>query len=209
MKSARRLALSLALVSLGPGALGAQQPTAPAPRPQAGAGPTVPGAAKAPEEYVIGADDVLSILFWREKDMSGDVVVRPDGKITLPLLNDIVAAGLTTEQLREKVTAEAKQFIEDPSATVVLKQINSRKVYITGVVGKPGPYNLTAPTTVLQLIAMAGGVAEFARRKEIVIIRIENGVQMTFPFDYTAVGRKNAKGNQNILLRPGDTVVVP
>ena len=107
------------------------------------------------------------------------------------------------------MTAEATRFIEDPSATVVLKQLNSRKVFITGDVGKPGHYTLTAPTTVLQLIALAGGVAEFAHRKDIVIIRMENGKQVTLPFDYTAVGKKGAKGNQNILLKPGDTVVVP
>ena len=210
MTRRRLLAAALTMTALGSGVASAQQPPQPAaPRPsQAAAGPSIPGVVKAPEDYVIGADDVLTVLFWREKEMSGDVVVRPDGKITLPLLNDIVAAGLTTEQLRERITAEATRFIEDPSATVVLKQLNSRKVFITGEVEKPGPYVLTAPTTILQLIAMAGGLKEFAHRKEIVTMRMENGKQTTFPFDYTAIGKKT-KLNQNITLKPGDTVVVP
>ena len=211
MKTARLVVTLLALQALAAGAVPAQQPPPQSPSaraPQAAAGPTVPGAIKAPEDYIIGADDVLSILFWREKDMSGDVVVRPDGKITLPLINDIVAAGLTTEQLRDKLTSEAARFIEDPSATVVLKQLNSRKVFIVGEVGKAGPYILTAPVTVLQLIAIAGGLREFAHSSEITIMRTENGKQVTFPFDYAAVAKRK-KLQQNIILKPGDTVVVP
>src|SRR5215467_14662660 len=130
---------------------------------------------KVPADYVIGADDVLTVVFWRDKDMSGDVVVRPDGKITLPLLNDIQAAGLTPDQLREQVSKLAEHFLEEPAATVVVKQINSRKVFITGEVSKPGPYPLTTPTTVLQLIAMAGGLGEYAHKDEIVIMRSEGG----------------------------------
>ena len=169
---------------------------------------TAPKAIKAPEDYVIGTDDVLTVLFWRDKDMSTDVMVRPDGNITLPLINDIHAAGLTPDQLREQVLAGAARFIEDPSPTVVVKQINSRKVFITGEVEKPGPYPLTAPTTVMQLIATAGGLREFAHRKDIVIMRMEAGRQLTYGFDYAAVA-KRAKLQQNIFLKPGDTVVVP
>lgn len=161
-----------------------------------------------PEDYLIGTDDVLTVSFWREKDMSTDVVVRPDGKITLPLLNDVHAAGLTPDQLREKVLAEAARYLEDPTPTVVVKQINSRKVFITGEVNKGGPYMLTAPTTVLQLIAMAGGLQEFARKKDIMIVRTEGGRQLTFPFDYSAVVKRK-KLQQNIFLKPGDTIVVP
>jgi polysaccharide export outer membrane protein len=184
-------------------------PSPAAPKPaQASAGVSIAGAVKPPDDYVIGPDDVLTVMFWREKDMSSDVIVRPDGKITLPLINDVQAAGLTTEQLRDKLTAEAARFIEDPSATVVLKQLNSRKVFITGEVSKPGPYVLTAPVTILQLISMAGGLQEFAHRKEIVIMRSENGKQVTIPFDYTAIARKS-KPQQNIMLKPGDTIIVP
>src|SRR5437667_2537317 len=115
-----------------------------------------------PTEYVIGPNDTLSVLFWRDKDMSADVVVRPDGNITLPLLNDIQAAGLTPEQLRERILVEARRYIEDPSPTVVVKEINSRRVFITGLVEKPGTYPIAGPTTVLQLIAIAGGLKEYA-----------------------------------------------
>lgn len=161
-----------------------------------------------PPGYVIGPDDVLSIIYWREKDVSADVVVRPDGMISLPLLNDVMVNGLTPDQARDKLTEAAKKFFEDPSVTVVVKEINSRKVFITGEVGKPGPYALTAPTNVLQLISMAGGLREFAKQKDIKVIRVENGKTLTLPFNYKDVIKgKNLK--QNIELRPGDTVIVP
>jgi polysaccharide export outer membrane protein len=184
----------------------AVRPTEGASRPQATA--AAPAGVVAPLDYQIGTDDVLTIVFWREKDLSSEVVVRPDGKITLPLLNDIVASGLTPEELRAKVEEEAERYIEDPAATVVVKQINSRKVFITGEINKPGPYVLTAPTTVMQLIATAGGLREFARRNEIVIMRLAEGRQTTVAFDYDAVV-KQKKVQQNILLQPGDTIVVP
>jgi polysaccharide export outer membrane protein len=161
-----------------------------------------------PPGYVIGADDVLSILYWKDKDMSTDVAVRPDGKISLQLLNDIDAAGLTPEQLRDRLIVESKRYIEDPNITVVVKQINSRKVYVVGSIGKPGPYSLSGPTTVLQLIALAGGLGDFADAKNIVILRVENGKPTTYRFNYRDVAaRKNL--NQNIELKPGDTIVVP
>ncbi|NUR56061.1 MAG: hypothetical protein HOQ29_16570 [Acidobacteria bacterium] len=161
-----------------------------------------------PPGYVIGPEDVLTILFWRDKDMSGDVVVRPDGKISTPLLNDVQAAGLSPDELRVRINEEASRYIEDPNATVVVKQINSRKVFITGEVEKPGAYVLTGPMTVLQLIANAGGFKEYAKRGDIVIMRTESGRQIQLKFDYSAVvaGRKL---QQNVELKPGDTVVVP
>jgi polysaccharide biosynthesis/export protein len=161
-----------------------------------------------PAGYVIGPEDVLTILFWRDKDMSGDVTVRPDGKISTPLLNDIQAAGLTPEELRVRINNEAAHYIEDPNATVVVKQINSRKVFIAGEVEKPGVYPLSGPMSVLQLIANAGGFKEYAKRDAILIVRSENGRQVQLPFDYNAVVR-GKKLNQNIELKPGDTVVVP
>jgi polysaccharide export outer membrane protein len=161
-----------------------------------------------PPAYVIGPNDTLSVVFWRDKDMSADVVVRPDGNITLPLLNDIQAAGLTPEQLRERILVEARRYIEDPSPTVVVKEINSRKVFITGLVEKPGPYSIGAPMTVLQLIAIAGGLKEFADDKKILVMRTENGRQLAYPFDYREL-LKGKNLRQNIDLKPGDTVVVP
>jgi polysaccharide export outer membrane protein len=159
-------------------------------------------------EYLIGPDDVLSIVFWRDKDMSGDVAVRPDGKISLPLLSDVHAAGLTPLQLRDRLTEEAKRFIEDPNVSVVVKQINSRKVFVTGEVLKPGPYLLTGPTTVLQMIAIAGGLKEYADSKHIVVMRTEAGRNLAYEFNYRDVAQRK-KLSQNIELKPGDTLVVP
>lgn len=193
-----------------------QTPVKPDPKAQKpGAKPTVTPAlivpapaVPPPPGYLIGPDDVLQVLYWREKDVSAEVVVRPDGMISLPLLNDVQAAGLTPEQLRDKVNEAAKKFFEEPSVTINIKQINSRKVFITGSVGKPGPYPLTAPTTVLQLVAMAGGLSEFAKRGKIAVMRTENGKPVRYPFNYDDVAKgKNLK--QNIELKPGDTVIVP
>jgi polysaccharide export outer membrane protein len=185
----------------------AQKPAAPQ-KPAVASPDAVKGGVVPPAGYVIGPDDVLGIVFWREKELSQDVMVRPDGKISVPLLNDVDAAGLTPEQLRERVMAQAQRLVEDANVTVIVKQINSRRVYITGQVGRPGPYPLSGPTTVLQLIAIAGGVLEYADSEEIVVMRNENGVPSNYPFNYKEVIRqKNLK--QNIELKPGDTVVVP
>lgn len=168
--------------------------------------PNIP-AAVVPPGYLIGPDDVLGVLFWREKDLSGDVVVRPDGKITLPLLNDMQAAGLTPEDLRVALTAAAAKYVAEPNVTVVVRQINSRRVFITGQIGKPGPYALTPGLTVMQLIALAGGLTEFADSKNILIMRTENGKPLAYRFNYKEVlDRKRLQ--QNIELKPGDTVVV-
>jgi polysaccharide export outer membrane protein len=170
--------------------------------------PAAPSSPPLPTGYTIGSDDVLSVVFWREKDLSTDVVVRPDGLITLPLLNDVQAAGLTPEQLRARLTVAAGKFVTEPNVTVVVKTINSRKVFITGQVSKAGPFHLGGPTTVLQLIATAGGLQEFAKSDKIVILRTENGKSTAFPFNYDEVVRgKNLQ--QNIELKPGDTVLVP
>lgn len=161
-----------------------------------------------PPGYVIGTDDVLSIVYWKDKDMSADAQVRPDGRIALPLINEVVAAGLTPEQLREKLTEESRKYMEDANITVVVRQINSRKAFITGEINKPGPYPLTAPTTVMQLIAMAGGLREYANSKKIIIMRTENGRPISLPFNYKDV-TSGKKLEQNVELKPGDTVVVP
>jgi polysaccharide export outer membrane protein len=166
------------------------------------------GGASAPADYVVGPDDVLSIVFWRDKDLSAEVVVRPDGRISLPLLNDVPAAGLTPDQLRALLTTEARRYVEEPTVTVIVKQINSRRVYITGQVEKPGPYPLTAPTSVLQLIALAGGLKEFADREHIIILRKQGARQVGYPFNYEQVVERR-KLEQNIALEPGDTVLVP
>ena len=174
--------------------------------------PAVDSAAKKgvtpPPGYVIGTEDQLSIVFWREKELSADVMVRPDGKISIPLLNDVEAAGLTPEELRVRLMTQAQRLVEDANVTVIVRQINSRRVYITGQVSRPGPYPLAGPTTVLQLLAIAGGLLEYADAEEILIMRNEKGTPSNFRFNYKEVIRqKNLQ--QNIELRPGDTVVVP
>lgn len=186
------------------------RPAAPAAgQPPAGAAaPLAPAGVPAPPGYTIGTDDVLIVIFWQEKEMSAEVTVRPDGKISLPLLNEIDAAGKTPEQLRLVIEETARKFLQEPAVTIVVKQINSRKVFITGMVTKPGPYSLTAPTTVLQLIAMAGGLQEYADREHIVIVRTENGRPASYRFNYKEVIQQK-KLAQNIELHAGDTVVVP
>ena len=172
------------------------------------AGASVVAAPVAPG-YIIGTDDVLSILFWRDKDLSTpEVTVRPDGKVSLPLLNDVQAAGLTPEQLRDRLQEAARKYVEDPNPTVIVKEIKSRRVFITGQIDKPGPYPLNGSTTVLQLIAMAGGLKDFADGRNIAVLRAEDGQQVFHAFNYRdLLKQKNLQ--QNIELKPGDTVVVP
>jgi len=167
---------------------------------------TSPGVS-VPAGYTIGVDDRLTISFWRDKELTADVVVRPDGRISLPLINDIEAAGLTPDQLRARVFELASRFIDQPTPTVVVREIRSRMVFITGNVEKPGPFPLNGPMTVMQLIASAGGLKEFVSGKDIVILRRENGRDLRLPFNYQSVV-KGHKVEQNIEMRPGDTVIV-
>jgi len=194
-----------AVLALAPASLGAQQEQ---PSGAGGRGAATTTARPAPP-YVIGPDDVLSIVFWKDKDLSAEVTVRPDGKVSLPLLNDIQAQGRTPDELRDALKQAAQAFVEDPNPTVMVKEIKSRRVFITGQIEKPGPYPLTGETTVLQLIAMAGGMREFADGSNITILRkAENGRTEILPFNYRDVlKRKNL--TQNVQLKPGDTVVVP
>ena len=160
-----------------------------------------------PTDYVIGTDDILSIVFWRDADMTQEVTVRPDGNITLPLLGDIKAAGLKPSELRDQIAKTAGKFIEDPNVTVVVRQINSRNVFITGGVTRPGPYPVSGQMTVLQLITVAGGLTEFADAKNIRILRTENGQTTFLKFNYNEV-QDGKKLEQNIVLKPGDSVMV-
>ena len=215
-RAVRHAAFVTALLGCAAGGYAQTQPQEPAAAPGApsngapGAASTTTaaGTVDVPSEYVIGPGDVLGIVFWREKELSGDVAVLPDGRITLPLLNEIGAAGLKPEELRARIVEAARKFVTDPTATVVVRQINSRRVFITGMVGKPGPYPIYQPITVLQLIATAGGLLEYAKGDEILVIRTENNRQVSFKFNYKEVSKSKSLG-QNIELKPGDTVVVP
>jgi polysaccharide export outer membrane protein len=161
----------------------------------------------APPEYVIAVDDILMVAFWQDQIMPTEVVVRPDGKISLPLLNDVPAAGFTPQQLADSLEAAAGKYITDPDATVIVKEIRSRKVFVLGEVVKAGMVPLNGDMTVLQLIAVGGGLSEYANKDDITVIRTESGRQKSFKFNYNDVVQgKNVA--QNIFLQPGDVVVV-
>jgi polysaccharide export outer membrane protein len=158
-------------------------------------------------DYVIGADDNLHISVWKEPDLTNTLPVRPDGKISMPLLNDVQAAGLTPMQLADSLTEKLKKYLGDPRVTVVVTQMNSQRIYILGEVLHSGAIPLLPNMTVLQALATAG-FTQFANTKNIYVLRTQNGKQQKMPFNY----RQAMKGDtvaQNINLKPGDTIVVP
>jgi polysaccharide biosynthesis/export protein len=164
--------------------------------------------ATADAEYKIGPQDVLRIDVWKEPELSRDTPVRPDGKISLPLLNDVQAAGLTAMQLASVINIGLRKYITNPQVTVSVTQINSRRVYVTGEVTRPGTFPLLPGMTVLQALTTSGGFTPFARVKSIYVLRTENGKQVKHPFNYKqAVNGKRPE--ENILLEPGDVIVVP
>ncbi len=168
---------------------------------------TAASASPAGPEYVIGPEDVLHIAVWKEADLTATLPVRPDGKISLPLLDDVQASGLTPKQLGESVTEKLKKYIADPRVTVVVTQIVSKRIYMVGEVLHPGATPMLPNMTVLQALSSAG-LSQFARTKGIYVLRTENGKQQKLPVNY----RKLVKGEQieqNYLLQPGDTIVVP
>jgi polysaccharide biosynthesis/export protein len=156
-----------------------------------------------PKTYKIGAEDVLMVRVWREPDLSGPVAVRPDGKFTLPLIGEVMAADLTPEEVGNKITEELSKMMNRPQVIVSVQNVNSKKYYIAGEVNRPGVYPLAVPTTVLQALTGAGGFREFANLKNIVILRGEERIK----FNYKDVIRgKNLK--QNVLVEPGDHIIV-
>jgi polysaccharide biosynthesis/export protein len=159
-------------------------------------------------KYSIGPQDVLSISVWKESDLTQTVVVRPDGRISLPLVNDVQAAGLTPMQLAGSVTAELRKYLSDPRVTVVVTQINSQRIYVLGEVNKAGAYALFPGMSFLQALSSAGGFTQFADVKKIYLLRTENGGQAKFLFNYKEVVHGRAP-EQNIALRTGDTIIVP
>src|SRR5215831_11866324 len=160
-----------------------------------------------PSDYIIGADDTLHISVWKEPDLSETLPVRPDGKISMPLLNDITAAGLTPLELKDSITEKLKKYVSDTRVTVVVTAMNSRRIFVTGEVNHSGPISLLPHMTVLQALAQAG-FTQFANPKATYLLRTQDGKQTKLPFNYKDV----VKGNhpeQNIELKPGDTIVVP
>jgi polysaccharide export outer membrane protein len=158
-------------------------------------------------DYVIGADDMLHISVWKEPDLTQSLPVRPDGKISLPLLNDVTAAGLTPTQLADAISTKLKKYISDPRVTVVVTAMNSQRIYVMGEVTHTGPMTLQPNMTVLQALASAG-FTQFANTKGIYMLRMENGKQQKIPVNYRAIIKGDAI-DQNLVLKPGDTIVVP
>lgn len=161
-----------------------------------------------PNAYIIGEQDSLNITVWKEKEISGIVVVRPDGKITVPLVGEISVVGMTPVQLQTLLAEKLKPFVTIPQVTVAVTNIRSRKVYLIGHAAREGPFMINSSTTVLQIIAEAGGLRDFAKRKKIYILRKQGNEQVRFSFNYNDV-IKGKNTSQNILLQPGDTIVVP
>jgi polysaccharide export outer membrane protein len=209
-----RAALQFVLISFVSatlaGAAAFHVPRAAAPSPTPGAQTeAATGTNAASADYLIGDDDLLEINVWNEPDLKQSLPVRSDGKITLPLIGEIQAAGETPSQLQEAIAAKLKAYITHPAVTVMVLQMNSRKFNILGRVAKPGSYSLTATTTVLDAIAQAGGFQDFAREKDIYILRKNSsGRETRIPFNYKAV-IKGKHPEENVTLQPHDTVVVP
>src|SRR5690242_6544868 len=201
------LALAASLVSSGNRAQDQQKPVATEAAHQkssASAAPSVTPDA----DYKIGPQDVLRIDVWKEPELSRATPVRPDGKISLPLINDLQAAGLTAMQLAGVINVELRKFITNPQVTVSVTEINSRRVYVTGEVTHAGAFPLLPSMTVLQVLSSAGGFTQFARIKNIYVLRIEDGKQVKHPFNYKDVVN-GKKPEENVLLQSGDVIVVP
>jgi polysaccharide export outer membrane protein len=159
--------------------------------------------------FVIGNDDKLNINVWKDAELTRTVQVRPDGKISMPLIGELQAAGRTPLQLENEITDKLKAYISQPDVTVIVEQINSEKFNILGRVSKPGSYPLTTTTTVLDAIAEAGGFLDFAKQKDVYILRPSpGGADVRLPFNYKDV-IKGKHMSENVRLEPHDTVVVP
>src|ERR1700683_1140786 len=158
--------------------------------------------------YIIGAQDVLDISVWKEPEVSRVVPVRPDGKISLPLLNDVQAAGLTPSQLAVQITVSLKKYVTSPQVTVIVTTINSQRIYIIGEVARPGAFPMLPGMNVLQGLSSAGGFTQFAKTKGIYVLRMEDGKQQKYPVNYKEV-ISGKRPEQNISLKAGDTIVVP
>jgi polysaccharide export outer membrane protein len=160
------------------------------------------------DRYIIGSEDILYIHVWKEEQFSRTVPVRIDGKISLPLMDEIQAAGLTPLQLKELLTQKLKEFVENPSVTVIVMEANSFQVYISGEINKPGAYRLKTETSLLQFIPLAGGFTQWANQKKILIIRKEDGKEKRFTVNYKKIV-KGEDPKSNIILKAGDTIIVP
>jgi polysaccharide biosynthesis/export protein len=182
-------------------------PAQPAATPGQPAATPVQTIATVDDSYVIGGNDQLAITVWKEPTLSGTILVRPDGMISMPLIGDIQAAGLTPLHLADQIAAKLKKFIQDPNVSVVVSQIHSKLIYLMGEVGHTGPVDMTPNMTLLEAIGSAGGLTEFANKKKIYILRDEAGSRQKIQVHY----KEALEGNRafDLVLKPGDTIVVP
>jgi polysaccharide biosynthesis/export protein len=177
-------------------------------KPPAGQPPAQAAAASAiTGSYVIGATDVITVSVFKDPTLSNSMPVRPDGMISMPLLGDVKASGRTPLQLANEIETALKKYVQDPNVTVILNQINSKKIFLMGEIGKTGPIEMTPGMTLLEAIATAGGLGPYANTKKIYILRNEAGKQQKIPVHY----KQALKGDLslNLILNPGDTIVVP
>src|SRR5262245_49168659 len=164
--------------------------------------------AHALDGYRVQPGDVLTISVWKERDLQGEILVRPDGGLSFPLAGDVDASGKTTQELADALSTKLKRFIPDPVVTVAVKQIGGNRVYVLGKVNRPGEFSFSKPVDVMQALALAGGATPFAEVNDIRILRRVDGVLKSMPFKYSEVERGKALA-QNVVLLSGDTVVVP
>jgi polysaccharide biosynthesis/export protein len=161
----------------------------------------------APDNYVIGPSDVITVTVWQQEKLSGNVLVRLDGKISLPLIGDVTAAGKTPLELANQISIMLTKYVQDPNVSVVLTQSNSKRIYLLGEVAKKGPVPMTPGMTLLEAIADAGGLTDFANAKKIYILRVDGGTQQKIPVHYKEALKGNSQSN--VALKSGDTIVVP
>jgi polysaccharide export outer membrane protein len=207
MKPERLLILAVFLPSLFCYSQSKEPAARPAQVAEPAPAPPNAGAGAASNSYVIGPSDVLTVTVWKEPTLSGEILVRPDGMITLPLLGDVQASGMTPLQLADQIAEKLKKYVQAPNVSVVVGAIHSKVVYLLGEVGKRGPVDMTSGMTLLDAIASAGGLTDYANTKKIYILRNEAGKHETIPVHY----KEALKGNSqfNLVLQPGDTIVVP
>jgi Periplasmic protein involved in polysaccharide export len=209
MKSVGLIALVLSMASTTAFALQRAQSDSPSQAPSADAVQSSPAeSGSSSSSYVIGASDVLTVTVWREPTLSGSILVRPDGMISMALLGDVQASGLTPLQLADQISLKLKKYIQEPKVSVVVTQIHSKLVFLLGEVGRKGPVEMTPGMTLLEAISAAGGVTDFANTKKMYVLRNEKaGSQTKIPVNYKEALKGNAASN--IVLKPGDTIVVP
>ncbi len=209
MSKRLQLGLFLALVSFViPASAQNKAGKTTAAQPQADAGDATASKGTQDPNYLIGPQDVLDVSVWKEPELTRTVPVRPDGKISLPLLNDVQAAGLTPSQLAAQITISLKKYVTDPQVTIIVAVINSQRVFIIGEVLRAGAFPLLPGMTVLQALSSAGGFTQFASLGKIYVLRNENGKQTKYPFNYKAA-INGQQVEQNWVLKAGDTIVVP